>query len=250
MSTVSREVLRSCYQEAAQAYLRSLPLEHFMEANAQGTQRKISLASLEQVRGARPDVHVFNELLVQYRRAKRTQKIEQVVPDNMVVIHDGELTPDTSYDLELQPAHPFMMLEYVSKRNKRKDYEENHQRYDEELKVPYYLLFYPDNEDLSLFHLRRGRYASVTPNDQGRLAIPELEVEVALLNGWVRYWFRGDLLPLPADWQREMNAVRRQLAAERRRADKEVRRAAEPELQVEELRAQLARMQKRIKNGK
>ena len=59
-------LLRIEYEEAAEAYLRSLPLEHFMESTAQATQRKITLESLDLVQARRPDVQVFNELLVQY----------------------------------------------------------------------------------------------------------------------------------------------------------------------------------------
>src|SRR5262249_44214572 len=61
-----RALLEIAYEEAAQAYLRSLPPEHFMEATAQATQRKITLESLDVLRVHRPDVQVFNELLVQY----------------------------------------------------------------------------------------------------------------------------------------------------------------------------------------
>ena len=64
-----RSLLRIEYEEAAEAYLRSLPLEHFMEATAQATQRKITLESLDLVQARRPEVRVFNEL---YRRRRRT----------------------------------------------------------------------------------------------------------------------------------------------------------------------------------
>jgi len=80
-----RPLLRIEYEEAAEAYLKSLPLEHFIEATAQGRQREITLESLALVHARRPDVQVFNELLVQYPRRGR-QKIGQVVPDNMVVV--------------------------------------------------------------------------------------------------------------------------------------------------------------------
>src|SRR6185437_13710939 len=139
-----RPLLRIEYEEAAEAYLRSLPPEHFMEATAQGKQREITLASLALVKARRPDVQIFNELLVQYpRRGQR--KLGQVVPDNMVVVCDEPIRASGSYDLPLQPVGPFWMLEYVSKHNKRKDYEDNFQKYERELKVPYYLLFYPDD---------------------------------------------------------------------------------------------------------
>src|ERR1700722_14305533 len=101
------------YEEEAQAYLRSLPPEHFMEATAQATQRKITLESLDLVVARRSDVHVFNDLLVQY--ALRGQRnLGQVVPDNMVVITGEPMGPKSSFNVPLEPAPPFWVLEYVS----------------------------------------------------------------------------------------------------------------------------------------
>src|SRR5260370_11295822 len=138
------------YYEAEQEYLRSLPPEHFMEATPQATQREITLESFALVKVRRSDVHVFNELLVQYER-KGEDKPGQVVPDNMVVIHAGPIKAEGSYSLPLQPAKPFMMLEYVSRKSKRKDYDDNMHKCEHELKVPYYLLFQPDVEELTLY---------------------------------------------------------------------------------------------------
>src|SRR5262245_18097060 len=115
-TSARRALLEGRYYQAAQDYLRSLRPEHFMESTAQATQREITLESLALVRGARPDVKVFNELLVQYPR-KGERKPGQVVPDNMVVVHDGPLNPEGSYDTPFQPAAPFWTLEYVSKSN-------------------------------------------------------------------------------------------------------------------------------------
>src|ERR1700722_1379518 len=197
MSTaLPRSLLRIKYYEAAQAYLRSLPPEHFMEATAQATQRKITLESLDLIHARRSDVQVFNELLVQYP-LPRSDRIGQVVPDNMIVVHPEPLTPDGSYDTAFEPAHPFCVLEYVSNSNKRKDYDDNMRKYERELKVPYYLLFYPDAQELTLYRHNKRKYVSVKPNEMGRLAIPELDLEVALLEGWMRYWFKGELLALP-----------------------------------------------------
>src|SRR5262245_31169484 len=61
-----RQLVRIEYEEAAERYLRSLPPEHFMEAVAQSTQRKITLESLDLVHARRADVQIFSELLVQY----------------------------------------------------------------------------------------------------------------------------------------------------------------------------------------
>lgn len=203
LTPTQRDALEKEYQRHAREYLESLPPEHFMEATTQGYQREITLESLRLVCTKRPEVQLFNELLVQYERGEG-KKPGQVVPDNMVVVHEEPIVALGSYDILLQPVGPFWVLEYVSKSSQRKDYEDNMHKYEKELKVPYYLRFYPDTEDLSLFERKRGRYVSVKPNERERLALPKLELEIALHEGWVRFWFRGELLPLPGELLRSL----------------------------------------------
>jgi Uma2 family endonuclease len=231
------------YERAAQEYLYSLPLEHFMEATAQGRQREITMESLALVRLRRPVVKYFNELLVQYpRRGQR--KLGQVVPDNMVVITDQPIHATSSYNVPLEPAPPFWVMEYVSVGNRRKDYEDSFQKYERELKVPYYLVFYPETQDLTLYRHNRRKYVTVKPNAAGRYALGELDLEVGLVDGWARYWHQGELLPLPADLQRELDGARRQLAETRRRAEQEAQRA-EQEAQRAEQEARRAEQEAR-----
>ena len=71
------------YERAAEEYFRALPLEHFMEAKPHATQREITVESLALLRAQRPEVQVFNEMLVQY---PLEGGLGQVVPDNMVVL--------------------------------------------------------------------------------------------------------------------------------------------------------------------
>src|SRR5437870_8293113 len=97
-SNLPRSLQRIAYEREAEAYLHSLPPEHFMEAIPQATQRQITLASLDLVHARRPDVQLFNELLVQYPHGRREQ-IRQVVPDNMVVVHPEPIRAGGSYDL-------------------------------------------------------------------------------------------------------------------------------------------------------
>jgi Uma2 family endonuclease len=221
-------MLRKRYEKAAEAYLLSLPLEHFMESTPHATQREITLESLALVKARRPDMHVFNELLVQYPLPRKT-KLGQVVPDNMVVIHDGPVNAIGSYDLPLQPARPFWVLEYVSKATRRKDYQDNKRRYADELKVPYYLLFDPETQIVTLFRHARGKYTPMKPNEHGRLTVAELDIEVALLDGWVRFWYKDELLPLPGQMLSELDAAKREVA---------------------DLKAEIARLRSRGKNGK
>lgn len=235
-------LLRVRYYEAAQEYLRKLPLEHFMEATPQATQRKITLESLDLVAARRSDFQVFNELLVQYP-LKNKKRPGQVVPDNMVVICDKPIQADGSYDVPLQPVVPFWTLEYVSKSNRRKDYDDNMRKYEHELKVPYYLLFAPDQQEMTLYRHTGKRYASVLPDANGRCAIKELEIEVGLLDGWVRFWHRGELLPLPGEWQRERDEMKQERAEMKQELAEMKRRAETAE-------RELAESRRRSKNGK
>lgn len=225
--------IKHFYEWAEQRYLRSLPLEHFMEATAQGTQREITLESFALVRVLRPDIQCFNELLVQYPRPGHDpEKPGQIVPDNMIVVHPEPIKASGSFNTPLQPAGPFLVLEYVSKYNKRKDYERSYDRYEQELQVPYYLLFYPDAEEMSLFHLADGKYKAVHPNADGRCPIPELELEVALHEGWVRYWFRGELLPLPGDLLRQVHSLTTRLTKTESRLNETESRLNETEQEL------------------
>jgi len=237
-TTRPRALIALAYEEAAQEYLRSLPLEHFMEATPQATQRKITLESLDLLSDRRSEVHVFNELLVQYPRPKQ-RRPGQVVPDNMVVLSDQPLEAETSFNTPLEPAGPFWVLEYVSKHNKRKDYEKSFEQYERDLKVPYYLVFYPEDEDLTLYHHKGKKYVTVKPNKQGRYAIPPLEIEVAILDGWVRFWYKGRLLPLPAELQHELDEANRRAEEADRRANEADRRANAADNRAAELQRSL-----------
>jgi hypothetical protein len=55
----------------------------------------------------------------------------------------------------------------------------------------------------------------------GRYAITELELEAALHDGWMRFWFRGELLPLPGDLLVELEATKKELTATKTALEKE-----------------------------
>jgi Uma2 family endonuclease len=229
------------YERYAREYCASLPPVHFMESTAQGRQREITLESLALVRARRPEVQVFNELLVQYPYG-REKRPHQVVPDNMVVLWKESLQAEGSFDLPLQPVGPFWVLEYVSRHSERKDYEDNFRKYERELQVPYYLLFHPEKQELTLYRHTGRKYAAVRANSQGRHEISQLDLEIALLNGWVRYWYQGELLPLPEELLRQRDEE--QQGAARLQQDLE---AAERELRL--LRARLEKRRRRPREG-
>lgn len=207
---------REDYDRAAQAYLASLPPEHFMEATPQSVQREVTTASFALLKRRRGGLGYFSELLVQYWRRGQ---VRQVVPDNMLVLGEPGEMKRTNWPVALETCPILWVLEYVSKSNKRKDYEDSFAKYERELKVPYYLTFYPDNDELSLYRRGARKYASVKPNERDRYAIDELELELGLVGGWVRYWFRGALLPIPAEADEHREKVQQQVENLRAQVD-------------------------------
>ncbi len=171
------------------------------------------------------------------------KKPGQVVPDNMVVVHREPIRAEGSYDIPVQPVGPLLVLEYVSRSSRRKDYDDNMDKYEYDLKVPYYLMFTPYEQEAALFRHTGERYVSVPANEQGRLPLPELELEMALLDGWVRYWFRGELLPLPAELLSQVDELGRRLGEAERQRD-------EAKAELIRLRAELERLRRPASDNK
>ena len=199
-ATTTARFSREFYERDAIAYLDSLPLEHFMESERHSMQRQITLAALDVVAKERADVHLYNEMLIQYP-LDEPPYFGRVCPDNMVVIYDGPLEADMSYVVEHLPVPPVLVIEYASKKSADKDYEVNYLKYERELVVLYYLLYDLNDEDFTLFklHPRTMEYVPVKADRRGRCAIPELELELVLHDSWLRYLFRGEFMEMTGD---------------------------------------------------
>ena len=145
----------------------------------------------------------------------------------------------SSYNVELEPAAPFWVVEHVSESNKRKDYKDSFKKYERHLQVSYYLIFDPETQELTLYHHTGEQYERVAANAAGGYAIPELDLEVGLLDGWVRFWYQGQLLLLPAELQRRADTEQRRADEMAQRAAAEAAACAALEREVAELRARL-----------
>jgi Uma2 family endonuclease len=219
--------LEAIYERDADRYCVSLPLEHFMESTAQSTQRKITVESFDVIHDERPDIQCFSELLIQYPLpGKDIRKPARVVPDNMVFLHPEPIKARGSYMMPLQPIGPYFVMEYTRTEKPRKDYVDSRRKYEIDLKVPYYLLFHPESQDLIVFQMVRRKYIAAKPNAARRIEIPKLELEIGIKDEWVRYWFRGELVPLPGDLVKQLRESEKLLANAQRRSRTALRRAA------------------------
>jgi hypothetical protein len=226
------------YEQYAKKYMRSLPLEHFAEATGQSGQRAIALKSLSVLRAHRPEVQVFNELLVQYH-PDRDARPHQVVPDNMVLVWHEPIKANLSFDLPLQPVGPLWVLDYLSKYTNRKDYEDHFHKYERELQVPYYLRIDTDDRQFTLYQHTGHEYVAVKPNPNGRVALPELDLEMGFLDKSVRYWHKDELLLLPAELLRELDKYRRLADEAKQRTDKAKEACLALERESERIRTKL-----------
>ena len=89
---------------------------------------------------------------------------------------------------------------------------------------------------MRVYQHRGRRYKLLKPNSAGRFAIPELDLEVGLLDSWVRFWYRGELLELPGQLQRQLDAAKQQLDAAKQQLD-----AAKQQADQERQRARRAK---------
>src|SRR5262249_44808639 len=151
----------------------------------------------------RPEIQVFNELLVRYPRSRHRDS-GKFTPDNMVVVHPSLIKANDSFDLAEQSAVPCCVLDYVVEGSIRKNYDDNHPGCNA-MKGPYYLPSKRDVQELPLYKHNGRKYVSAKPNKNERYAVPKLELEAAILDEWVRFWSRGELLPLPADLLNQLN---------------------------------------------
>ena len=89
------------FDEAAEEYLAFLKKRHpedFWKSVDQSEQRHITDSSLGLLASERSDVHIYGELLIQWRNEKG--KLRRVVPDNMIVL--AEERPDVTMNFAIE----------------------------------------------------------------------------------------------------------------------------------------------------
>ncbi|MDA1017068.1 MAG: hypothetical protein O3A00_21745 [Planctomycetota bacterium] len=233
------------YEAAALTYYESLPLEHFMEATDQSLQREIALSSFRVLRTRQSGVRLYNELLFQW---VEDGEIQRLVPDNSLFLTDeADDVSRTSFNFELETGRPLVDMEWISDSDLRKDrpggatFAKN-----ERIKVPYYLCFHRATQTFEVFEHNGTNYDLMPTEPNGRYRIPEIDLEIGLKERWVRFWHRGELLPLPdelavqAAQKDELLGLQREQLAEQREAiatQQEQLTAKDDEIEL--LRAQL-----------
>ena len=202
------------YERDALEYLAGLPLEHFMDSTGQSVQRAVTAASFRIISSRMTKTHYFDELLVQYFAEK---KLRRVVPDGMVVVGDIEPKMRLSYSLKLEGVKPLMSMEYVSDSSEGKDYGESYDKYELELQLLYCVIYDPRNFDLQIYRHDGRQYVQMKPDSNDRYHVPELDVEIGVIEGWMRFWHRGKLVDLPEELDQQLQQQEQRIQEQQER---------------------------------
>ncbi|MGE0706541.1 MAG: Uma2 family endonuclease [Planctomycetota bacterium] len=136
---------------------------------------------------------------------------------------------------------PAFVLEITSRKTRRNDQREKLSTYRDELCVPEYFLFDPEQEwipgHLRAFRDDGQRYRELAPDlETGRIRSEQLGLELGVVRGELRFYLPGAAEPLPT---RAELAARAKAEAEQQRAEAE-RQRAEAERQRAEAERQRA----------
>jgi hypothetical protein len=113
------------------------------------------------------------------------------------------------------------------------------------LQTPYCLLFHAERRDLQVYHLEDDCYVQMEPDGRGRIQVPELDLEIGLKDGWVRFWYDGELLPLPAELDERLERLSKENAKQARTIRKQTKELAQLNVWLRQLVEQKAAKAKR-----
>ncbi len=235
----SRIVSPEEFDRAEAEYFREETLEDMSESATSFRQRRFTLAALDKLKALHyPKLEIFNELLLLFARGER---IDRVVPDNFVMLEPPSQNFDSSFRVS-ETNRPFWVLEYVSPSTQNKDYVESYEKY-EDLGIPYCTMFEPPVQKLTMFRHDGHCYQPLQADQESRYLIPELELKVGLKDGWMRFWFREELLPSPLEETLELEAASLKLAEQDHTIAEQDHTIAEQDHVIAELMAESARIQ-------
>jgi Uma2 family endonuclease len=159
-----------------------------------------------------------------------------------------------SYVLWQEGAAPFLVIELLSPGTEAEDLGQTlrivgnpptkWQVYEQELQVPYYVLFDRSSNNFRLFQLTDGRYVEAEIGTQG-FWFPELQLSLGKWSGkyfgietqWLR-WFDRFQQKIPTDHEQAKQAKQLAVQADQR-AEQSEQRAEEADQRAERLAAQL-----------
>jgi Uma2 family endonuclease len=162
-----------------------------------------------------------------------------------------------SYVIWQEKVSPFIVIELLSEGTEKEDLGQTSRKsvkkpptkwevYEQQLQIPYYVVFSRNPDKFQAFQLIKGRYHELTL-DKGRFWLPQIQLGLGLwqgnYNGAERQWLRwydasNRWISTPLEHLSEESQAR---LAEKQRADVEKQRADSAEAELARLKALLAK---------
>jgi Uma2 family endonuclease len=184
----------------------------------------------------RTDFYAAGNLTIYY--SPEYQKSRDFRGPDFFVVLDTERKTRKSWVVWAEDGkYPNLIVEILSKSTAKIDRELKKQLYQDTFRTPDYFWFDPETQELAGFHLVDGKYQPLNPNPQGHLWSEQLQLNVGIHNGFLRFFTpSGELIPVPIEIVEQESHRAEQ---ESQRAEQESLRAKLAEEKAERLAAKL-----------
>jgi Uma2 family endonuclease len=182
----------------------------------------------------RHDFYISGNLTVYYS-SQQTRHREFLGPDIFIVL-DTEKRDRRSWTIwEEGGKYPNVVIELLSNSTAAIDKGKKKELYQTIWRLPEYYWFHPETLEFAGFRLINGTYEPMTPNEAGRLRSEELDLELGINEGKLR-WFtsEGELIPLPEVAEAQAREQAEQAAIQERQAREQAEQAVIQERQARE----------------
>lgn len=147
----------------------------------------------------RTDFYISGNLTVYYSAAE-TKKRDFRGPDVFVVLNTEKRDRRSWVLWEEGGQYPNVVIEMLSNSTEAVDRTSKKELYQNTWRLPEYYWFHPETLEFAGFRLVNGVYDPIAPNASGRLISHQLELELGIHEGQLRwYTVTGTLIPLPEE---------------------------------------------------
>ena len=182
----------------------------------------------------RNDFYISGNLTVYYS-AKQTKKRDFRGPDVFVVLGTQKRDRRSWTIWEEEGKYPNVVIELLSNSTAAVDRGKKKDLYQTIWRLPEYYWFHPETLEFAGFRLVSGQYEAIAPNESGRLKSTQLNLELGIYDGKLR-WFSatGELIPLPEEVERQAREQAEQRETQERQAREQAEQRETQERQARE----------------
>ena len=193
--------------------------------------RKLLNNTIDLLQNAFPDAYVSGNICLYYEKGNPKKMIS---PDALLCLSQSPHQKRTYRTWE-EHAQLDLVMEFSSFSTQRIDHNKKKNLYQDELQVPYYVIFDPHGVYLTTYERINGDYQLIEADEKGRCHLPDLGLQVGIEDGnGLRLYDKNGTAILNSAEQGQQTAHN-----EAQRADNETQRANDLEKQLQQVQKEL-----------